>query len=228
MELKFGERIRAIRKNAGCNQNEFCSTLGIPQSTLSAYETDRMQPTISSLINIAMKFDVSLDWLCGIDKLHTMHTSICLDNKSIGLRIKALRLERGLTQTDLANTLGKALRTIQKYEKGDIEITISTVNEIAQIMGVSADYFLSKESNVSEQPSSSVAPPPRIIKLTGKDFTAEIPADVSPELMAVLLDKSVKHGWWAGTVCTACGESTSDYYNCNFCPRCGAEMDGEL
>ena len=37
-----------------------------------------------------------------------------------------------------------------------------------------------------------------------------------------------KTGWWAGTVCTACGESTSDYYNCNYCPRCGAKMEGEL
>ena len=67
-EIKFGERIRAIRKNAGCSQKEFCSLLDIPQSTLSAYETDKMQPTISSLINIATKFNVSLDWLCGIEK----------------------------------------------------------------------------------------------------------------------------------------------------------------
>ncbi len=36
-----------------------------------------------------------------------------------------------------------------------------------------------------------------------------------------------KTGWWAGTVCTACGESTSDYYNCDYCPRCGAKMEGE-
>lgn len=68
MELKFGERIREVRKIAGCSQKEFCSVLDIPQSTLSAYETDRMQPTIASLVNIATKYNVSLDWLCGIEK----------------------------------------------------------------------------------------------------------------------------------------------------------------
>lgn len=68
MELKFGERIREVRKNAGCSQKEFCALLDIPQSTLSAYETDRMQPTVASLVNIASKFNVSLDWLCGIEK----------------------------------------------------------------------------------------------------------------------------------------------------------------
>lgn len=67
-ETKFGEHIREVRKNAGCSQKEFCAVLDIPQSTLSAYETDRMQPTIASLVNIATKFNVSLDWLCSIDK----------------------------------------------------------------------------------------------------------------------------------------------------------------
>lgn len=67
-ELKFGERIREVRKNAGCSQKEFCAMLDIPQSTLSAYETDRMQPTVASLVNIATTFNVSLDWLCGIEK----------------------------------------------------------------------------------------------------------------------------------------------------------------
>lgn len=66
--IKFGKRIRIVRKNAGCSQKEFCALLDIPQSTLSAYETDRMQPTVMSLINIATKFNVSLDWLCGIEK----------------------------------------------------------------------------------------------------------------------------------------------------------------
>ena len=37
----------------------------------------------------------------------------------------------------------------------------------------------------------------------------------------------VKHGRWMGTVCSACGESFSEYYDCNYCPNCGARMDGE-
>lgn len=67
-ELKFGKRIREVRKNAGCTQKVFCELLNIPQSTLSAYETDRMQPTVVSLVNIAETFNVSLDWLCGIEQ----------------------------------------------------------------------------------------------------------------------------------------------------------------
>lgn len=70
--LQFGKRIRTVRENLGYNQIEFCSLLNIPQSTLSAYETDRMQPTVASLMNIATKFNVSMDWLFGFEDEQTL------------------------------------------------------------------------------------------------------------------------------------------------------------
>lgn len=185
LKLKFGERICAVRKSVGKNQKEFSAMLDIPQSTLSAYETDRMQPAIFNLVKIAKTFNVSMDWLCGLEK----QESNSLDGKSIGLRIRALRIERGLTQTDFAKSLGKALRTVQKYESGEIELTIATVNEIAHNFGVSAAYLLGSEVNADSTPPPTENPAPSIIKLMGKDFSAEIPADVSPELLTVLLDK---------------------------------------
>lgn len=51
-----------------------------------------------------------------------------------------------------------------------------------------------------------------------RDIINAMPAiDVAP----------VRHGEWFGTVCTACGESTSYYFNCDYCPNCGAKMDRE-
>lgn len=50
-----------------------------------------------------------------------------------------------------------------------------------------------------------------------KDYINAAPSeDVAP----------VRHGEWFGTVCTACGGSTSYYYDCDYCPQCGAKMDG--
>ncbi len=67
-DISFGERIRLVRKSSGYNQKEFCALLDIPQSTLSSYETDKMQPTVSTIVKIAKTFNVSIDWLCGIEK----------------------------------------------------------------------------------------------------------------------------------------------------------------
>lgn len=55
----------------------------------------------------------------------------------IGERIKAARKKAGLNQTELATRLNKTLRTVQKYESGEIEPSIAMVNEIAKILEVS-------------------------------------------------------------------------------------------
>ena len=55
----------------------------------------------------------------------------------IGLNIKKYRKEKGLTQEELANEIGKSLRTVQKYESGDILPSFDNVNEIAKILGIS-------------------------------------------------------------------------------------------
>lgn len=83
----FGERIRIIRKQTGYSQKEFCAMLDIPQSTLSAYETDRMQPTVTTLINIAVKCDVSMDWLCGLEPKETQSDVIILKGSSFTAEI---------------------------------------------------------------------------------------------------------------------------------------------
>ena len=68
---------------------------------------------------------------------------ICMNiNPSeIGERIKTARKAAKLSQTDLANALGKTLRTVQKYESGEIEPSITTINETARILKVSPAYL---------------------------------------------------------------------------------------
>ena len=56
------------------------------------------------------------------------------DYSAIGQRIKTLRKSKGLNQQDLANLLGKSLRTVQKYETGEIEVSIAIVNELAKLL----------------------------------------------------------------------------------------------
>lgn len=55
-----------------------------------------------------------------------------LTNEQIGQRIKAVRSEKNLTQTQLAQLLGKSLRTVQSYESGESRILLDTVTTIAR------------------------------------------------------------------------------------------------
>ena len=55
----------------------------------------------------------------------------------IGERIKAARRTANLSQTELAKRLDKTMRTIQKYESGEIEPSIAMINAIAKVLDVS-------------------------------------------------------------------------------------------
>lgn len=66
MDSIIGERIRTLRLALPMNQREFAQRIGISQPTLSCYEKGTALPSVEILINIALKFGVSLDWLCGV------------------------------------------------------------------------------------------------------------------------------------------------------------------
>ena len=71
------------------------------------------------------------------------------DYSVIGQRIKTLRKRKGLNQTQLANLLGKSLRTVQKYETGEIEVSIDVVNELAKHLDTTPTFILGYETNTA-------------------------------------------------------------------------------
>ena len=65
-----------------------------------------------------------------------------IDVKAIGENIKNERKAAGLSQSQLATLIGKTLRTVQKYESGEIEPSFSMINEIAIALCISAFSLL--------------------------------------------------------------------------------------
>ncbi len=59
----------------------------------------------------------------------------------IGLRLKELRKQRGVTQLELGEMLGVAFQQIQRYEKGENRLAGSTLWEISQKFGVPITWF---------------------------------------------------------------------------------------
>jgi transcriptional regulator with XRE-family HTH domain len=57
---------------------------------------------------------------------------------AVGARIRARRLELGMSQTKLANALGLTFQQVQKYERGDNRVSASTLVRSARALGVAA------------------------------------------------------------------------------------------
>ena len=59
------ERLRELRQTMGLTQGELAQQMGIPQNTLSTYETGRHEPDYELLKKFADFFDVTTDYLLG-------------------------------------------------------------------------------------------------------------------------------------------------------------------
>lgn len=59
-----------------------------------------------------------------------------------GTRLKALRLEKDLTQQDLATKIGCNRRAVSDYEKNRGDMSIKTIEKLCHLFNVSADYLI--------------------------------------------------------------------------------------
>lgn len=87
-----------------------------------------------------------------------------LTHEQIGARIKAARLEKGLTQLELATRLGIGRTAITKWEKGVIKnLKRDTIQQIADVLDMSPLTMIGVEEKQK----------PRTITVSADDFTPE-------------------------------------------------------
>lgn len=65
--------------------------------------------------------------------------------KTVGERLKELRINGGFTQQDVANELQIDRSNYSKYELGKLEISIDMLITLAKFYGVNADYIIGLE-----------------------------------------------------------------------------------
>lgn len=63
-------------------------------------------------------------------------------NQRVGARIKIARLEKKLSREQIARRLGIKQQTIEKYEKGSIEISVQRLSQISNILNIGITYLL--------------------------------------------------------------------------------------
>lgn len=62
-------------------------------------------------------------------------------DKYIGQRLRARRLQAGISQQDLGEALGVSFQQIQKYEKGVNRVSTATLIAIAGVLQVEPSHF---------------------------------------------------------------------------------------
>lgn len=65
LESSFPKRLKLLRQKTGMTQRQVAEKIGVTAASLSAYENEIQKPSIEVVINTALAFNVSLEWLCG-------------------------------------------------------------------------------------------------------------------------------------------------------------------
>ncbi len=68
----LNERIRELRNSRGISQIQLASKLGVTKQSISNWENDNILPSIEMLVKIANFFEVSTDYLLGLDNKRTL------------------------------------------------------------------------------------------------------------------------------------------------------------
>lgn len=88
----FGKRLAVLRNKKGLSQAEFARVLGMGQSTIAMYETDKRLPDAATIKKLADYFNVTVDYLLGwtdsieidiIDLLEARNNALIAGEKSL-------------------------------------------------------------------------------------------------------------------------------------------------
>lgn len=85
--------------------------------------------------------------MCLYPSLKRMQTMSSVQNDTqIGLKIRAFRLEAGLTQEKLAEELGITFQQVQKYERGATKVNLVKLQQLAEVLKIPMSAFFHEGS----------------------------------------------------------------------------------
>lgn len=126
-----GNIIKEFRKEICITQEELGKKLGVSKQTVSAWERGVSEVSNNTLVALTSLFPVTMDYLLGMNR-----------RNHITNRLKALREENGMNQSELGKLLNVQGAAISKYESGEVPLTGETIVSLAEYFGVTTDYLL--------------------------------------------------------------------------------------
>ena len=179
MEPTTGCRIREMRQRKRLTQRQLGTAAGIAEPTIRRYESGKLHPKYETLEKIAAALGCTASELQGktVEPLTESERSLLNDFRrldengqretaffcrsllgkaespcgTVGERIKAARLEKGLTQKELGSLLGLSVPAISQWETNLRNPKIETLQKIADALGCSVLYLRYSQKETARQ-----------------------------------------------------------------------------
>ena len=136
-------RLKELRNEKKLFQKDFANSIGMSQSGYSQYETETTDMPTAMLKKFSNIFNVSIDYLlCLTNKKEVYQKSQLYDVNSSVNRLKEIREDRDLNQTEIAKILNMSQNGYSQYETNTIDISTKVLKKLAEYYNVSIDYLL--------------------------------------------------------------------------------------
>lgn len=119
IEYDFGLLLRELRERSNLTQKQLGNKIGVSEGMISRYENNMSEPPFETVRDFAAIFNVSMDYLAGMEKQRSIPTT-------------------GLTeeQIDIMRNLGEAFHSIKNGGKQQL------TQECYEILGkITAELF---------------------------------------------------------------------------------------
>ncbi|MBQ2984036.1 MAG: helix-turn-helix transcriptional regulator [Candidatus Gastranaerophilales bacterium] len=95
----LGLRLKKIRKQVGCSQDEFAQKLGITKQAISNIENSKSAPSVNVLSKLALDYNVNLNYLIiGKGSIYSLDDSSTTSiKKSILKEVEHMLKEKGIS-----------------------------------------------------------------------------------------------------------------------------------
>lgn len=85
MKYELAENIKKLRMQKHLTQTQLAYRLGVGTSIISAYENQDRLPSISMLIKLSYEFNVTIEYLLGLNKNKTIDVSDLTDAQILAI-----------------------------------------------------------------------------------------------------------------------------------------------
>lgn len=156
---KLGALLADARMAKGKDAETCAKAMGVSPETYMDYETGQATPSLPELELLAYYLDVPLEhfWedkpIARQVKLETevdLSPLLALRNRLIGATLRKYRLQAELSPEDVAAKAGIEPDLLENYELGQIPVPVSTLEILADILGVGMKEFYDKKGPVGK------------------------------------------------------------------------------
>lgn len=143
--------MRELRKSRRMTMKEFGERFNLAESTISGYENGTRKPDIDQIKKFAIFFEVTTDYLLGVELF--------------GHRLGNARRDKKMIAIDIAKKIDIPVETYKKYEQDLAVPDDNTLVKIATLLDVSSDYLFGRTNQRKAN---------KVVTVAGQEITLSI------------------------------------------------------